>query len=124
MGVHAILTVQSLADLGQKIERNPQLFVEQVLANCNLYLVHRMNTALDAETLAKAIGTKTSFEITTQIGEEGATGLGSARRTREFLAHPDDIKSLRQGEAFFTDKTQGAFVRLSIQKSKLMGEES
>ncbi len=116
MDLHTILTIQSIADLGQKVERNPDLFIEQVLANCNVYCVHGMNNANDAGVLARSIGTKKRLEITSQLSSDGVTGMRSARNLREFLAHPDDIKTLGVGEAFYLDKPNKKFARVKIKQ--------
>ncbi len=120
MGVHGLITVQSLADLGQKIDRNADLFAAQIISNCNVFAVHRMNNPADAGTLAEVIGTKNSLEITAHLGETGATGKGSARHVREFLAHPDAIKNLPTGEAFLANKNAGTVVRIKGRLSQIM----
>lgn len=122
MGVHAVLTVQSVADIGQRVRQNADLFTQQIIANCNLFVVHRMNTSEDAQKFSEIIGTKANMEITTQLGEHGATGLGSARRSRHFLAHPDEIKSLERGEAFFLDKNTNTFNQMKARFSALFRE--
>ncbi|MEM7621473.1 MAG: TraM recognition domain-containing protein, partial [Pseudomonadota bacterium] len=104
LGLHCILTIQSIADLAQKIDRNPNLFIRQILANCNVFWIHRMNAAEDAELLAKTLGTDASMLYTAQIDSFGATGTGSVRPERTFKAHPDDIKHLPTGHGYVLNK--------------------
>lgn len=65
----------------------------------------RQNSATNAETWANILGTRESVEVTYQVEQQSritnATGLGSAKRVREFLYHPDEIKTLTTGNAFF-----------------------
>lgn len=119
MGLCGMVTVQSLADLDQKIGKNPQLFVDQVMDCCNVYVVHRMNTGSSSETLSESIGTKDSVEITSQLGDIGATGTGSAKLVREFIVHPDQIKKLETGELFVNDKPKGTVARALSRYSKI-----
>ena len=53
----------------------------------------------DAEELANIIGTEESYQLTHQITDEGATGVGSARAVKRYKRHPDEIKSLKVGQA-------------------------
>jgi hypothetical protein len=97
-GFEALLAFQSLADIdrldhGKDIRR-------QIIQNCNTLIVQRQNDPSDAEELANIIGTDESYQLTYQISEEGATGLGSARGVKKYIFHPDDIKKLKIGEAF------------------------
>lgn len=45
------------------------------------------------------MGTQNALEYTAQVSQAGPTHMGSVRRTRGFIAHPDEIKNLRTGEA-------------------------
>ncbi|MGH1350244.1 MAG: type IV secretory system conjugative DNA transfer family protein [Methyloligellaceae bacterium] len=107
VGLHIILTAQSVADLGQKISGNANLFIRQILSNCNVFVVHKINDHEDAELMASVLGTSPEIDYTAQVAEFGAeTGLGSAHLVHEFLAHPDEIKSLSRGEALLLDKNR------------------
>ena len=97
-GFEALLAFQSLADIdvldkGEEIRR-------QVIQSCNTLIIQRQNDPTDAEELARAIGTRDSYQMTYQMATEGATGLGSARPVKEFIVHPDDIKGLKTGESY------------------------
>lgn len=115
--ITCIPATQSLSDLE---EAGGESLKNQVLENCNNYIVLRQNTAKSSEEWAKTIGTKQSIEVTYQIEQEkyisSATGLGSARKVREFIYHPDDIKQLRTGEAFYISKDERKYVKLHINK--------
>ncbi|GHV47055.1 hypothetical protein FACS1894204_09890 [Synergistales bacterium] len=102
-GFEAVLSFQSLADI-DRLEYGEQIR-RQIIQNCNTLIVHRQNDPLDAEELARAIGTKDSAIITQQISVEGATGLGSVRPERAFKVHPDQIKELKTGEAYIKRHT-------------------
>jgi type IV secretory pathway TraG/TraD family ATPase VirD4 len=114
--VTCILATQSLSDLGHVSEQ----FTEQVIENCNNYIVLRQNSSVNAEHWANVIGTRETLQATYQIsgenGEAQSTNLGSLRKTREYLYHPDDIKLLGTGQAIFVSRDKMLHTRVSINK--------
>ena len=101
-GVHAIFGTQGLSDLKTV---SPE-FANQVLNCVNTLICHRVNDADSAESISKWAGTHDIFDVTAQVDmNKGTSGLGSVRRNKEFLIHPDDIKQgLGIGEAFYMTK--------------------
>jgi hypothetical protein len=100
-GVHAIFGTQGLSDL----KRVDGEFAAQVLNCVNTIICHRLNDHESAESVAAWAGTRDMFDVTAQIGGEGTTGMGSVRRNKEFIIHPDSIKQdLQPGEAFYISK--------------------
>ena len=67
---------------------------------------------------ANIIGTRGTLEITYQLSQQGyntnSTGLGSARRVREYLYHPDEIKSLKVGNGIYVNKDLSYHTKLKI----------
>lgn len=115
--VTCILATQSLSDL----DTISDSFKEQIIENCNNYLILRQNSATNAEILANVIGTRPSLQMTYQLQSEGAftaseTGLGSARRTREYIYHPDEIKALKMGEGIYVSKDINFHSKIKINK--------
>jgi conjugal transfer pilus assembly protein TraD len=104
-GVHAIFGTQGLADL-DKVDVS---FKNQVLNCANTLICHRLNDQDSAETVSNWIGTEDSFTVTAQLNaSQGDGGLGSVRRNKEFIVHPDAIKQgLQTGEAFYISKVRG-----------------
>ena len=106
--VTCIPATQSLSDLDSAAG---EAFKEQIIENCNNYIVLRQNSAKNAEAWAMIFGTEEALNITYQLGSNtgkmDATGLGSARKERRFYYHPDDIKMLKIGEAVFMSKDTG-----------------
>ena len=115
--ITCILATQSLSDLDYSVD---SAFREQVIENCNNYLVLRQNSAVNAEAWANILGTRQTIDVTYQIEQQArntnTTGLGSARRVREFLYHPDDIKSLQAGEGFYLSRDQNFHCKLHVHK--------
>ena len=115
--ITCVLATQSLSDLDYSVDTS---FREQVIENTNNYIVLRQNSATNAEAWADILGTRQSMEVTYQIAQQSrttsTTGLGSARRIREFLYHPDEIKDLRTGEAFFRSHDEHFHCKLQINK--------
>lgn len=115
--VTSILATQSLSDLDEAAGVH---FKEQIIENCNNYIILRQNSDVNAEKFASIIGTRVGMDITYQIKSDynttSDTGLGSMRSTREYIYHPDDIKSLKTGEAIFVSKDDGYNTRVNINK--------
>ena len=97
--VTCVLATQSLSDLDSVSEH----FKEQVIENCNNYIVLRQNSSVNAEHWGNVIGTRQTLQATYQIsggsGKVKSTELGSLRKVREYIYHPDDIKLLATGQA-------------------------
>ncbi len=109
--VSCILACQSLSDLDASVS---EYFRGQVIENCNNYVILRQNNADNAEVLANTIGTREGIDASYQVSENGATGLGSIHRNREFYYHPDDIKRLKEGEAIILLKDTGFHSKVKI----------
>ena len=116
-GVTCVLSTQSLSDLDFACG---EAFKEQIIENCNNYLVMRQNSSVNSENWAKILGTKNTMEMTYQLQQKGLdtaeTGFGSARRVREFFYHPDDIKTLGVGKGIFLSKDTNYHSRIQVLK--------
>jgi type IV secretory pathway TraG/TraD family ATPase VirD4 len=105
-GVCSIIATQSLSDL-DIVDRN---LAGRIIDNSNTFIVQRTNSSENAERLAALAGTTESFAKTYQtdgLWLPTGTGRGSWRETREFIAHPDEVKRLRTGEAILIRKASG-----------------
>jgi len=114
--ITCILATQSLSDLDYVSEQ----FKEQIIENCNNYIVLRQNSSVNAEHWSNVIGTRESLHATYQIsgesGEAKSTDLGSLRKVREYLYHPDDIKRLQTGKAIFVSRDKMFHTKINIHK--------
>lgn len=112
--VTCLLGTQSLADLE---DVSPQ-FKQQTIENCNNYIVLRQNASQGASEWSETVGTYETMKMTYQItsDEEEETQKGSARRVREFIIHPDQIKNLKTGEGFYISRDYGVVEKLTINK--------
>jgi type IV secretory pathway TraG/TraD family ATPase VirD4 len=116
--VTCILATQSLSDLDFA---QGEYFKEQIIENCNNYIVLRQNSAVNAENWANILGTRKNLDVTFQLtnnkgGYTEDTGLGSARRVREFLYHPDEIKTFSTGKGIFMCKDNNSHSKITINK--------
>lgn len=115
--VTCVLATQSLSDLASAEDEN---FTQQIIENSNNYLVLRQNSAVNAEHWANILGTRQTMSVTYQLQQKGfdvtQTGLGSARRVREFLYHPDEIKQLQTGYGIFLSRDEYFHSRLHVNK--------
>lgn len=111
--VTCISATQSLADL-EIVAGNA--FLHQIVENCNNYVVLRQNSTMSAEEWAKVLGTQERFQLTHQISKTEATGVGTVKKVREFVTHPDEIKSFRVGEGVFLSKDTGVYEKIKVRK--------
>lgn len=116
--ITSILATQSLSDLDFACN---EAFKEQVIENTNNYIVLRQNSAVNSEHWANVLGTRNTIDVTYQLKQSGAfettdTGLGSARRVREYYYHPDDIKVLQTGQGIFMSKDSNFHSKININK--------
>lgn len=115
--VTCVLATQSLSDLASAEDED---FTQQIIENCNNYLVLRQNSAVNSENWANILGTRQTMEVTYQLQQKGLdttqTGFGSARRVREYLYHPDEIKQLHTGNGIFLSRDLNIHNKLNIFK--------
>ena len=116
--VTCVLATQSLSDLDFAMG---EYFKEQIIENCNNYIVLRQNSAVNAENWSNILGTRKNLDVTFQItnnkgGLNEDTGMGSARRTREYLYHPDEIKTFSIGKGVFMCKDNNTHSKITINK--------
>ncbi|HEY6758629.1 MAG TPA: TraM recognition domain-containing protein [Baekduia sp.] len=94
-GVSVCLAAQTLADFSVT---SPEL-ASRVIGNLNAMVVGRMNDATEAEWVAKVGGTKDSWTTTQRTNLILPANEGTRTLDRDFIVHPDQIKTLRRGEA-------------------------
>lgn len=100
-GIHTVFGTQGIAELE---EVSPQ-FARQILNCVNTLICHRVNDQTSAEMIASWAGTHDVFNVTAQITVDRHIGVGSVRRVKEFVVHPDVIKqALQPGEAMYISK--------------------
>ena len=115
--VTCVLATQSLSDLDFAVN---EAYKEQIIENCNNYIILRQNSGVNADYWANVIGTRATLETTHQLQQTGLitaeTGYGSVRRVREYLYHPDDIKVLQTGKGVFLSRDTNIHCRVNIYK--------
>jgi len=110
--ITCILATQSLSDLDTVSNQ----FKEQIIENCNNYIALRQNSSVNAEHWASVFGTRETMQATYQIKEGESTELGSLRKTRGFIYHPDDIKLLKAGTGIFLSRDEMKHTKIKINK--------
>jgi type IV secretory pathway TraG/TraD family ATPase VirD4 len=109
-GVSVLLATQELADL----ERAAPGFRDQVLGVTAVKIAHRQDVPASAQIIAQMAGTEWAWEEAMHI--RGAFGRhdgsrGTRRAVERFVVHPNEIKSLRTGEAVVLRKLPIASAR-------------
>ena len=116
-GVTCVLATQSLSDLDFACG---EAYKEQIIENCNNYIIMRQNSGVNAEHWANILGTRSTMEVTYQLQQKGletsSTGFGSAKRVREYLFHPDDIKTLQTGKGVYLSRDMNFNSKININK--------
>ncbi len=92
---------QTLSDL----KRISPEFAGQIQGNCNIRVIFRQDEPDDAETWSRFLGTKSILKRTFQTNQGSRTGSASNREVQEFIIHPDQIKTLKTGQAVLSIKT-------------------
>ncbi|MCL1914444.1 MAG: DUF853 family protein [Eubacteriaceae bacterium] len=115
--VTCVLATQSISDL----DKVSSEFKEQIIENCNNYIFLRQNSPVNANYLADVLGTRETMQATYQIREEAgeakSTELGSLRKVHEYLYHPNEIKTLKIGNAIYLSRDEMVHTKVKIFKS-------
>lgn len=99
-GLSLVVGTQSLSDF--KAADDTDTLVDQVLDNISSLIVHQQTVPESAERLSQIAGTEETWTTTMRthaVVGSMPTGDGTKTRNRQFIIHPDAIKSLRVGEA-------------------------
>jgi conjugal transfer pilus assembly protein TraD len=96
-GFSVALAAQTLADFSAASPDGSM--ATRVIGNLNALIVGRLNDAAEAETIAETAGTKDSWTTTQRTNLLLPANEGTRTLDRDFLIHPDQIKTLRRGEA-------------------------
>jgi hypothetical protein len=110
-GISVLLATQELADL----DRAAPGFRDQVIGITALKIAHRQDVPASAQLIAQMAGTEQTWEETRQIGGglgRSGYGRGTRRLVEQFILHPNEIKSLRTGEAVVISKLPVANARI------------
>lgn len=112
--VTCILATQSLADL----DKVSSEFKQQVVENCNNYIIMRQNSPESASQWGETVGTQKSMGVTYQVNndDEAESQKGSVRPIRQFIVHPDSIKLLKTGEAYYVTRDYGIVEKIKVNK--------
>ncbi len=108
-GVSVLLATQELADL----ERAAPGFRDQVLGLTAVKIAHRQDVPASARTIAELAGTEWVWSESRQIYGPFGRGQGSRgtrREVEQYVVHPNEVKTLRTGEAVLLTKTPAAAV--------------
>jgi len=108
-GVSVLLATQELADL----DRAAIGFRDQMLGLTAVKIAHRQDVPASAQTIAQLAGTEWVWTESRQIYGPFARGHGSRgtrREVEQYVVHPNEVKTLRTGEAVVLTKTPVAGV--------------
>ena len=102
-GFSLLLATQELADLGAApggpSSAGSSAVLEQVLGNLACLIAHRQGVPASSELIASIGGTRGAWQTSQTVDGHAATARGSRTRGREYLVHPDQIRTLATGTA-------------------------
>jgi conjugal transfer pilus assembly protein TraD len=111
-GGGVLVATQEMADL----DRAASGLRDQVVGNTAFKLVHRQDVPASARMVAQMAGTERRWEEARQVGGGFFGGSWGARGTRRqvdrFILDPNEIMSLRTGEAAMISKLRGGRPRI------------
>lgn len=93
---HLVVATQSLAD----IDRVDSTLSESIMTNTNTLICLKINSASEADRLAKRFGTHTVAEHTMRVSQGQHTGESSMRYNESYIVHPNDLKDLTPHTAY------------------------
>jgi conjugal transfer pilus assembly protein TraD len=99
-GLSVVLATQELADL----DRAAPGLRDQIVGNTAVKIAHRQDVPSSAQTVAQMAGTVKVWEEIQQLGGVFEPRRGTRRAVEQFVIHPNEIKSLRTGEAVVITK--------------------
>ncbi len=119
-----LVATQEMADL----ERAGSGFRDQVLGLTAVKLVHRQDVPGSAQLVAQMAGTEYVWEQTRRSRSPllgGSSYRGTRREVERFVVHPNEIKTLRTGQAVLLSKTPRARVlqRLHVRPSAVARDQ-
>lgn len=102
-GISVLLATHTFADLSVARPDQSDSLRRQVLSHIDYLIAHRQSEPEAAELLGEMAGTRPTWRTTrhtrSRMGASAPADEGTRRRTREFVRHPDEFKSLGVGEA-------------------------
>jgi hypothetical protein len=103
-GYPVLLATQELSDL----ERAGRGLRDQIVGNSAVVIAHRQDVPDSADLIARMVGTEERWEYVHHVQTGWRRGIGTGRATKRlserFTIHPNEIKTLRTGEAVLITK--------------------
>lgn len=120
-GARCVIGTQGFADFKKGVEG--ERLLSRLVQNINNFIIQQLGGYEDREVAAKLSGSKSTRKLTTQIGGDNSTLLGSLRDAYEWNINPADFDKLKSnGDAYFfsfNDKGQKERTRFQIRLSKI-----
>lgn len=110
LGGTNILATQTISDI-DKIDENVR---RSVIGNMHGFVLLKQADDKSAESLSKAIGTKYGTELTSKMDSFGKTGDGTSKIIDQFKVHPNDLKELPLGVAYWVDTMVENYMPLRV----------
>ncbi|MFN7095717.1 MAG: TraM recognition domain-containing protein, partial [Burkholderiales bacterium] len=98
-GLHAIVGTQSLNAISMENSLVKRIAVE-LIANCNTYIIHKLNDPKDIELLIKTTGTHKGYEVTSGYAATNNHQWISTKVVDQSLIEPQAIRELSSGYGY------------------------
>lgn len=128
-GVTVIPAFQSLSDLTKAAG---EAFRDQVIENCNNYIIMRQNAANNALEWERTIGEKDILQVSFNYRQDDnifnnssqkPTNSGTITRTRDSIYRADEIKRLTTGECIYVSRDTQEINKLKVKRINLETEK-
>lgn len=120
-GACCVIGTQGFADF--QVGQDGESSLKKLIQNINNFVVQQLGGYEDREIAAKLSGSKSTRKLTTQIGGDSSTLLGSLREGYEWNINPSDFDKLKSnGDAYFLsfdEQGQKTRLRFQIRLSKI-----
>lgn len=115
-GICAVLATQSLADM---VAIKGKSLLEQIINNCNNYIIQRQNNHDDAVFLANIVGKHDALDYSFKLMDDHTITPSNLKSKQQFTIDPELIKQLQLGEAIVVNKLSGDIHQLLVNKSMI-----
>lgn len=98
-GLHAVIGTQSINAIAKENNTIKRIAVE-LIANCNTYIIHKLNDPEDISLLEETIGKDKTYAVTISSGNDDSTRKVSAKVVDEFILNGQEIRKLSSGYSY------------------------
>ncbi len=121
-GLHAVIGTQSVSAISVD-NIGLRRIAKELIANCNTYIIHRLNDPEDILLLQNTIGLGVKQHTTQHYHANGEISVSISNR-EDFILPAEDVRHLPPGQAYICQKTGKPQLRkVRIRDSRMQGSQ-